>query len=356
MVMPLQKVPLIFINEQRKALWYLIFIFCLFSLIGFNNVEANTQCSEPKLGINLAGPEFASKKIPGKLGKDYDFPNGIHLIYYKSRGFNSVRLPVRWERLQQEIFSELSFSYLHEIKEFLKKAEQYELSVVLDLHNYGRFKGNVVGSNEVPNEAFYDIWQRLAQALKDYPALLAYGLMNEPFKTKGRWHKAAQYGVNGIRSVDKNTAIYVAGDHWSNSHIWSRVNPRPFVNDPQNNIAYEAHIYFDKNFSGTYKNPDQIYNKEDVYKRLKSFVLWLKKHDVKGIIGEWGVPSNNRDWFPVAGEFTNLAKDHCLDWYYWRGGVWGDRYLLSLEPKKGQEKPLTIFLSHKIKTDLIIKP
>ncbi|MEA1988677.1 MAG: glycoside hydrolase family 5 protein [Pseudomonadota bacterium] len=315
----------------------------------FQSVEASSQCFELKYGINLAGPEFASKKQPGKLGHDYQFPTGVHLLYYKAKGFNSVRLPILWERLQSELYSDLDTAYLNEIQVFLKKAEQHELDVVLDLHNYGRYKGEIVGSQDIPNQAFYDVWKKIAQSLQSYPALLAYGLMNEPHDTKGLWFSVAQSGVDGIRSVDKDKNIYIAGEHWSNAHVWSRVNPKPFVVDPQNKIAYEAHIYFDKNFSGTYKNHGEIYKKEDVYRRLKSFVLWLKKYNLKGVIGEWGVPSDNPAWFPVVDEFTDLAKEHCLDWYYWRGGVWADKYHLSLEPIKAKDKPLMQFLSQKIK-------
>ncbi len=312
-------------------------------------VEANSNCGDPKIGINLAGPEFASKKQPGRLGYDYQFPTAVHLLYYKAKGFNSVRLPILWERLQSELYSELDSAYLNEIQRFLRKAEQYQIDVVLDLHNYGRYKGEIVGSKQVPNDAFYDVWKRIAQALKSYPALMAYGLMNEPHDTKGLWFQVAQSGVDGIRSVDKHKSIYIAGVHWSNAHIWSRVNPKPFVNDPQNNIAYEAHLYFDKDFSGRYQNPEQIYNKEDVYIRLKSFVVWLKKYNLKGVIGEWGVPTDNPAWFPVVDEFTDLAQEYCLDWYYWRGGVWADNYLLSLEPVKAKDRPLMEFLSPKIK-------
>jgi endoglucanase len=317
-----------------------------------NATEANSTCDDPKIGINLAGPEFGGKHLPGKLGHDYLFPNAVHLIYYKAKGFNAVRLPIKWERLQQKLYSDLDTAYLNEIQNFLMKAKQYQMDVVLDLHNYGRYKGKIIGSQQVPKTAFYDLWKRTAHALKNYPALMAYGLMNEPHNTKGLWFQVAQSAVDGIRSEDKNKAIYIAGEHWSNAHMWSRVNPKPFVNDPANNIAYEAHLYFDKDFSGRYQNPEQIYNKEDVYKRIKSFVLWLKKYNLKGIIGEWGVPSDNPDWFPVVDEFTDLAKEHCLDWYYWRGGVWADNYPLSLEPVKAKDRPLMKFLSHKIKTEL----
>lgn len=43
------------------------------------SVEANTKCVTPKLQVNLAGPEFASKRQPGKFGQDYQFPTAVHI-------------------------------------------------------------------------------------------------------------------------------------------------------------------------------------------------------------------------------------------------------------------------------------
>jgi endoglucanase len=109
---------------------------------------------------------------------------------------------------------------LNEIQRFLRKAEQYQIDVVLDLHNYGRYKGEIVGSKQVPNDAFYDVWKRIAQALKSYPALMAYGLMNEPHDTKGLWFQVAQSGVDGIRSVDKHKSSRISQAYIGQTRIF----------------------------------------------------------------------------------------------------------------------------------------
>ena len=314
-------------------------------------LQANTNCQPPKHGINLAGPEFSSEKLPGKIDRDYWFPTTHQLMYYKKHGFNSIRLPVKWPRLQRSLFADLNNAYLNEIKAFLSNAEYIGLNVVLDLHDYARYRGDIIGSKDVPNEAFFDLWQKVALALKNYKALIGYGLMNEPHDTKGLWFIAAQFGVNGIRSVDTHKTIYISGDHWSNSHIWSKINPAPFVGDPQNNVVYEAHLYFDKDFSGRYQKPHNILKTEEVAKRLKSFTDWLAKYHLKGVIGEWGLPANDPNWLPVANEFVNLANKHCLDWYVWAGGAWSKSYPLSLEPNNQKDKALLLFLSNKLKAD-----
>lgn len=326
----------------------------LIVLTHLSNVYAapgNQKCIKATGGINLAGAGFSSNKIPGRLGYDYKFPDYKDLLYYKKKGFKIMRLSILWERIQSNLYSDLRHSYLNEIKYFLDKAEELNLLVLIDLHNYGRYKKEIIGNEQVPNDAFFDVWYKIASELKDYPALYAYGLMNEPHNTKGHWHKVAQYGVNGIRLADKKHTIYVDGDNWSSSWKWPKSNPKPFVNDPENNLVYEAHIYFDKDSSGVYKNKNDILKIKDVTKRIIPFVNWLKRYHLKGAIGEWGVPTNDPNWLPVANEFLNITNAHCLDWYVWAGGAWGKNYPLSLEPINQKDKLLLLFLSKKLKAN-----
>lgn len=69
----------------------------------------------PRFGVNLAGGEGG--KMPGsgdypygRYGYDYIYPNADEFAYYKSKGFNLVRLPVKWERLQNTLNGPLTDS------------------------------------------------------------------------------------------------------------------------------------------------------------------------------------------------------------------------------------------------------
>ncbi len=50
--------------------------------------------------------------------------------------------------------------------------------------------------------------------------------MNEPHDTNGTWKNTAQYGVNGIRSVDSSRKIFVGGDGWSTRNCGQTTIPR----------------------------------------------------------------------------------------------------------------------------------
>ncbi|HVY06906.1 MAG TPA: cellulase family glycosylhydrolase [Burkholderiales bacterium] len=303
------------------------------------------DCGGPLTGINMAGAEFG-KNVPGREGADYRFPSGRQIEYFARLGFKSMRLPVRWERLQPELGGDLDERYLIGIVNFLNEAARNDMTVIVDLHNYARYNNQVIGSEGVSAFAFQNVWQRIALALNGHRALLGYGLMNEPNRTGGLWHRVAQSGVDGIRSVDRVHRIYVSGEQFSSASSWPKVNPQPFVNDPVKLEVYEGHIYFDADSSGRYASPEPPADPAQlVDARLRPFMQWLAEYNKQGIIGEWGVPSDDARWFPVAQRMVEFSRENCLPTFIWAGGTWSPGYKLSLEPRNGMERALTRHLA-----------
>lgn len=293
-------------------------------------------CSFPLRGVNLV--PLPSGWHNGAV--EMRFPSVAQIDYYKGVGMNAIRMSITWEMMQPTLYGELNPRYVSHALEFLDLANAAGMKVVIDLHNYGRYRNKLVGTEDVPVEAFKDIWARLVRAFAKHPAVYAYGLMNEPHDTLGLWHKTAQYGVDGVRSFDKLHLIYVGGDGWSNSQRWPVLNPTPFVTDPSNRIVYEAHIYFDDDFSGRYKTPigsaDLV---ERAAQRLQPFLTWLATHKQRGVIGEVGVPMNDSRWLLALQKFLAMSDASCLDWFMWAGGGWRETYELSLEPIQGKDRP-----------------
>jgi endoglucanase len=60
----------------------------------------------PFTGVNLAGAEFG--KIPGRHATDYAYPSSALIDYYAQLGFNLIRVPFRWERLQPRLGAPLA--------------------------------------------------------------------------------------------------------------------------------------------------------------------------------------------------------------------------------------------------------
>ena len=300
-------------------------------------IDVSAAACPPRLrGINL---------VPLPTGwynnaVEMKFPDESHIIYYKNVGMNAIRVPLYWEEMQPILSGQMNQRYIQHTLEFLDKAQANGMKVIIDLHNYARYRNVLIGAPDVPLAAFASFWKALASALKHHPAIFAWGLMNEPHHTNGTWPSIAQAGINAIRSVDTTRPIYVGGDSWSGAQSWPTQHPAPFVTDPANKIVYEAHTYFDDDFSGKYKTP---IGSTDVAaratQRLQPFLTWLQTHSQRGAIGETGVPMDDPRWLLALTRFLDMTDAACVDWFMWAGGAWRPTYELNLEPINGQDRP-----------------
>jgi endoglucanase len=305
-------------------------------------------------GINLAGAEFGENNLPGTLGRDYTFNSETTYRYFGAKNLNLVRLMLRWERLQPVLRGPLDANYLTGVKNNIAWAKAHGDRVVLDIHNYGRYKltesgvlntytlDNVYGGVvKVAGADLADLWIRLSNEFRDEGAVYAYDLMNEPHDMgNASWKAISQAALMAIRSNGDRKLIMVPGDAWSSAEQWQLVHgPTGWVNDPASNFAYEAHQYFDRDNSGTYS---LTYEQELALnpnlavigpKRVTNFVNWLKANNVRGYLGEYGIPDTDARWMTVLDNFLVALDAAGLDGSYWAAGEWWGAYPLSVQPQ-----------------------
>lgn len=293
------------------------------------------------VGINLSGAEFGD--IGARYGWGYIYPDNGSLDYFKANGVTLIRLPVRWERLQPIAMGALDEDELGRLRDMLDRADARGLKLIVDLHNYGRFGSDALGSAALPSAALADFWKKIAIRLSSHRALVGYGLMNEPhdMPSATAWPTAAQLAVDAIRTVDGAKRIYVAGDGWSSAQSWEATNGKLAIKDPADNFRYEAHQYFDANNTGTYQNS---YDTDGTYAsigadRLQSFIAFLKRTGAKGFIGEYGAPADDPRYLTVLDTFLRTATAAGIDTAYWSAGPWWGGYKLSVQPEGSTDKP-----------------
>ncbi|MDA0783859.1 MAG: cellulase family glycosylhydrolase [Bacteroidetes bacterium] len=317
----------------------------LLSIIFFS--IKNEVYSQTPFGVNLAGAEFGSN-FPGTYNVDYTYPTSAELDYYQAKGLNLIRLPIKWERIQPVLNGNLSNSELLRIKNFLLLAQNRNMKVIIDLHNYCRYNINgidrIIGSNDLSIANIKDLWTKLALELNTYTNIWGYGIMNEPndLLVNATWFDIAQEIINGIRINDLTTRIIVGGDSWSSAERWMQYSDNlKNLSDTSNKLTFEAHVYFDNDASGQY---DANYENEGAYPnigvdRVEPFVNWLLLNNLNGFIGEYGIPANDNRWLVVLDNFLSYLKANCINGTYWAGGPWWGNYILSIEPVLGVDKP-----------------
>ncbi len=334
------------------------------SSTGFSNTSPSAGSTAPPadglapanpinlVGINLAGAEFgADVALPGVYLKQYIYPGEADFKRYAERNLKLVRLPFRWERIQPRLNGELNSVELGRMLATLDHAKKYNMQVILDMHNYYRYHGKMIGSNEVPVSAFADAWRRIAQKVANHPAVYGYGLMNEPHTTNGKWPAAALAAAKSIRTLDADNWVVIAGDRWSSAFHWPSYNTQlvkdSWMRDPNNNLMFEAHLYFDKDYSGYYTNRYEKYDPMIGVVRAKPFVEWLTRYRLRGFIGEHGAPDFSPSAVVAMDNLLQYLGQHCIPSTYWAAGPWWGDYALSLDVKSGKPRPqLPILQKH----------
>ena len=305
-------------------------------------------------GINLAGGEFGT--VPGKLDTDYAYPNRASVDGFAREGFNLIRLPFRWERLQPELGGELVRKEVEQIQDIVTYAAGRGMTTVLDTHNYAKRRlagdgwrnDHSIGSREVPAEAFANFCGRLAGVFKTSDTVM-FGIMNEPADIDARtWLHAANISAAAIRGAGAEQTLCVPGVNFTGAHSWARSGNEimsAFV-DPAANFVIEVHQYFDSNSSGT---SGEAVDARIGSKRIAAFAEWARSKRLKAFLGEF---AGGRDPVSLAALDDICATmrddpDVWLGWAAWAGGAWWpDDYFFTLEPgKDGKSRPQMQVLS-----------
>jgi endoglucanase len=322
-------------------------------------------------GANLASAEFGVK-VPGTLGADYTYPTSDEVDYYMSKGMNTFRVPFLWERMQLNLNGSLSGTELTALDTFVDYATAHGANVILDPHDYGAYYGdpNGVEDSPVTTANFQNFWAQLATYYKDNDRVI-FGLMNEPpgpyDETRlgvdtQTWLGIANAAIAAIRETGAMNLILVPGNGYDGAWRWNldgyggkNSDIMGEVVDSANNFAYEVHQYLDlapdpllgPNFSGTYTNVNGL---PVALQGLTDFAQWLRDHDARGFLGEFGVAPGAEKLAALDAVLSNIDAnaDVWEGWTAWAGGPWWGDYPFSIEPDGNVDKPQIAILQDHI--------
>lgn len=203
------------------------------------------------------------------------------------------------------------------------------------------FRGELVGSADVPTAAFADFWGKMAAQFKDNP-LVAYGLVNEPnnMSTYG-WFVSAQAAIDAIRGTGAAQRIYVPGNGYtaasawtsnfydtdapahSNADGWLHANGGQPLSDPLDDLAVEVHTYVDTQEGGL---DDSITSVTAARDHVSVTLDWANANGYKVYLGEIGMYAGAAgNGFTAADAWSDFvsyfdANQGPLVGYTWWGG------------------------------------
>lgn len=315
-------------------------------------------------GVNVSQAEWGDP-LNGTYGVgNYTYATAPTFNYFAARGLPFIRLLVKWERLQPTLGGDLDPTQLGYLQQDVAYAKAAGAVVSICPHNEARYatlesqvasydSDACIIDNPCPGSPvtvatadFVDFWVKMSNVFMNEPAVAAYDLTNEPHDMGvANWGQIAQTALTAIRNNGDTKTIMVEGDGWANATYWAMYNSNSaFITDPANNYYYEAHEYFDSDYSGTYAetydqelaaNPDMA---TVGVTRLAPFVSWCTTNNVPCYLGEYGIPNNDPRWLTVLNNFLTALDQAELPGTYWAAGeLWAtvptcSCSLLSVQP------------------------
>lgn len=311
-------------------------------------------------GMNL-GNAWESACYQGNLPSDpYNYGNTDRLDacwsnpiedsdfeFVKSQGFNSVRIPVRWQHNSNPETHKVSPERLAGVIEDVGLAFKAGLAVVISFHWYYELmeaaNSGDAKTYKKEKEHFVAIWKEVAEAFeKAYPgsdSLLVWDILNEPtMKSDSLLNDAMTAGYKAIRSVAPGKTIMFESYHAAK---FADIDKLTLPED--GNIIYSGHYY--EPYSYTHQGHGYTCVGDEAYKNsaatdLKSYVAKAKAlypdvdgtHFVPMNLGEFGVAISEKqcEWSDKGGnppsdrtrkrwvEATiKAAEQYSLSWHYW---------------------------------------
>jgi endoglucanase len=302
-------------------------------------------------GVNIAGAEFGSSKLPGRHGTDYIYPPNAQVDHFLGLGMKVIRIPFLWQRIQPELNGELAAAELALLKAAVSRVTSGGAYALVDVHSYAKRGGAHVGDAELPEAALADMWRRLAAEFKD-DELVLLGLMNEPNGLPAaQWLSAANASIAAIRAAGARNVILVPGVRWTGAHSWysgdagSNAAVMGGVVDPADNFIYELHQYLDSDSSGT---SGTCVSASVGSERLVRATTWMREHNRRALLGEFAGGNNPTCEAAIKDmlDYMKANEDVWAGFTWWSAGPWwpGD-YPFVLKAQSGADaSPQTAWL------------
>ena len=248
-------------------------------------------------GVNMAGFDFGcSNDGTCNVGGYFDIvrdDNGVaQLDHLASLGLNAFRLPVGWQTLVNDVLGgtvNATSDYFVLVQSCLDSGADMCL---LDIHNYARWNGGIIGQGGPTNAQFASVWSQLATMYKS-ESQIAFGVMNEPHDIPdiNLWAGSVQAAVTAIRQAGATTQmILLPGNDYTSAQTFVSDGSAAALSNVTNldgtktNLIMDVHKYLDADNSGT--SEDCVTNNiDDAFAPLAT---WLRANGRQAFLSETG--------------------------------------------------------------------
>ncbi|KZO94318.1 glycoside hydrolase family 5 protein [Calocera viscosa TUFC12733] len=299
-------------------------------------------------GINISGFDFgcdtsgdctAAGAYPPLT--QYYGPDGFGQMthFVKDDTFNMFRLPVGWQYLTNNVLggtlNQTNFAVYNTL---VQDCLGLGAHCIIDIHNYARWNGEIIGQGGPPDSDLAALWSSLATYYKSTSNVI-FGIMNEPHDLPNVtiWANTVQASVTAIRNAGATTQyILLPGNDWTSAAtIWSDGSGAALLNvknpdGTKTNLIFDVHKYSDSDNSGT----SATCVTDNISTAFAPLADWLRSNGRQAINSEFGGGDDAGcvTYISTQLAYLNTNSDVYLGWTGWAAGSFDTSYVLSLVP------------------------
>jgi endoglucanase len=210
---------------------------------------------------------------------------------------------------------------------------------MIDIHNFARLDGAIIGQGGPTDKQFASLWAELATKYATEEKIV-FELMNEPHDLDvAVWARTCQSAVTAIRLAGAKTQmILLPGSNFDSAATLASskggAEELLAVTNPDggtDGLLLDIHKYLDEDNSGTHA--ECVTDNVDAFASVANF---LRQNGRQGIVSETGASSDASCMkaFCSQNAFINANSDVLIGLVGWGAGSFDSSYLLSLTPSK----------------------
>ncbi|KAI0071102.1 endoglucanase [Panus rudis PR-1116 ss-1] len=300
-------------------------------------------------GVNIAGFDFgcnsdgsctASAAWPPLLQYYGHDGEGQMNHFVKDDGFNVFRLPVGWQFLTNDVLGgDINEANFQEYDTLVQTCiNSGAAACIVDVHNYARWDGEIIGQGGPTDDQFAALWGALAAKYASNSKII-FGVMNEPHDVPDieRWAQSVQAAVTAIRNAGATSQIILLpGNNWTSAATFvsnGSADALKKVTNPDGsitNLVFDVHKYLDHDNSGT--NAECTTNNiDDAWAPLAE---WLRCNGRQAFNTETGGgnTASCQQFLCEQAKFQAQNSDVFLGYVGWAAGNFDPSYVLSEVP------------------------
>ncbi|KAH9948197.1 glycoside hydrolase superfamily [Amylocystis lapponica] len=296
-------------------------------------------------GVNTAGYDF-SVATDGTYSGTFAVPPSYEYAHFSGEGANLYRIPFAWQLMTPTLGGDINTTFFDQYNTTVQQAlaSSSTAYAIVDLHNYARWNGDIIGQGGPTNAQYASIWTQLADLYGSNDRLI-FGLMNEPHDLDvPTWAESVQYVVNAVRSAGATNYLLLPGSNYTSAAAMPTVAGPYLVNitDPlggTGKLLLDVHQYLDSDNSGTHSTC--VTNNTEV---LSTFVTFLTANgNRQAILSETGGGNTASCETDLGQElaYVKSAYPSLVGFSVWAAGAFDTSYVLSVTPDtNGTDQPV----------------